>query len=152
MVTLALFAVVPLQTLPYYVGSVFGQHAIGAWLTTSPRPALYSWEGHLPISYAIVREKAQPHKESPPYEGAGDEVDKILNCVPAHHGSLEFGSPVTAACAEAFILSQADMTDARFAEISTEGRKMLAMDPEARWTQVWQFLGGVFIGDCDRDA
>ena len=86
-------------------------------------------------------------KKARPTKGRATRVDKILNCVLAHHGSLEFGSPVTAACAEAFILSQVDMTDARLAEISTEGRKMLAMDPEARWARVWQFPGGVFIGD-----
>ncbi|MBI3735624.1 HD domain-containing protein [Candidatus Sumerlaeota bacterium] len=106
-----------------------------------------SFEGHLPISYAIARELTRPMKHNPPYDGAGDEVDKLLNCILSHHGSLEFGSPVLPACAEAVILAQADVADARLAELTTEGYQTLRQNPEARWAKNKDFTGGIFIGD-----
>jgi 3'-5' exoribonuclease len=106
-----------------------------------------SFEGHLPISYAIVREVAMPLKNEPPYEGAADEIDKLLNCILSHHGRLEFGSPVHPACIEAYLLSQADVTDARIASILSDGTELRRRDPNARFLRHFHFPGGVFIGD-----
>lgn len=106
-----------------------------------------AFEGHLPISYAIVREAAWPLRENPPYPGAVDEIDKLLNCILSHHGQLEFGSPVWPACVEAFLLSQADVADARLASILQEGTELLKRDPAARWLRHFHFPGGMFIGD-----
>ena len=108
------------------------------------------FEGHLSISYAIVSELARPYRENPAYDGAREEIDKLMNCILSHHGSLEFGSPVLPACAEAFILSQADLTDARLASFVTEGNKTLRQNPEAQWVRLPHFPSGLFIGDLPR--
>lgn len=110
----------------------------------------HSFEGHLSIGYAIVRELAQPLKLHPPYPGAADEIDKLLNCILSHHGALEFGSPVKPACIEAFLLAQADMTDARVASILSEGTELIRRDPAARWLRHFHFRDGVFVGDWPR--
>ncbi len=106
-----------------------------------------SFEGHLPISYAVVRQLTHPIKADPPYAGAADEADKLLNCILSHHGTLEFGSPVMPACVEAVILAQADVTDARLSEITTEGNQALRQNPKARWIKSRDFSGGIFVGD-----
>lgn len=112
-----------------------------------------SWEGHLALSYAQTRQIAQPMLDDPPYETAVDEIEKLLHCILAHHGSLEFGSPVVPACAEAFILSQADMTDARLAEIAEAGTAAVSRTPETRWLpRNFHFPGGIFVGDWPREG
>lgn len=106
------------------------------------------WEGHLVIGYATVREQARPYLDNPPYPGAIDEINKLLHCILAHHGTLEFGSPVTPACAEAFLLAQADMTDARMADIAEAGLEARQRNPDARWLgRQFHFPAGVFIAD-----
>ncbi len=109
------------------------------------------WEGHLVLSYAQTREAAAPLLADPPHAGAADEINKLLHCLLAHHGQLEYGSPCVPACAEAFLLSQADMTDARLAEIATAGSAALERDPAVRWLpRSFHFAGGIFIGDWPR--
>lgn len=103
------------------------------------------WEGHLVISYAWTREAAAPLLAEMPE--SADEINRLLHCILSHHGQLEYGSPTVPACAEAFILSQADMTDARLAEIAEGGNEVLERDPQARWLpRSMHFGGGVFIG------
>lgn len=111
---------------------------------------LNAFEGHLAIGYAEVRAVAEPLRAEPPYPGAVDEIDKLMNCVLAHHGVLEYGSPVTPACVEAFLLSQADIADARLASIVTEGHNQLRQNPESRWLRHFHFPSGIFIGDWPR--
>lgn len=107
-----------------------------------------TWEGHLVLSYATVRRVAEPLLAAPPYATAKDEINKLLHCILSHHGLLEYGSPVTPACAEAFLLSQADLTDARLAEIATAGNDSLQKDPRTRWLKnQYHFKSGVFVGD-----
>lgn len=110
------------------------------------------FEGHLAISYALVREAAAPILADPPYDGARDELDKLFNCVLSHHGQLEFGSPILPACVEAFFLSQADLTDARISSIVESGYADRTMDPEARWTRPPHYRGGMFIGDWPKEG
>lgn len=108
------------------------------------------WEGHLVISYAWAREAAAPLMIEMPE--AADEINRLLHCILAHHGQLEFGSPTVPACAEAFILSQADMTDARLAEIAECGAQALERDPQTRWLpRSMHFGGGVFIGGWKKE-
>lgn len=107
-----------------------------------------SWEGHLTVSYAQVRRQAEPLIAEPPYPEAVDELHKLLHCILSHHGQLDFGSPVTPVCAEAFVLAQADMTDARLAEIASGGYEALKRDPQTRWlARQMKFPGGIFVGD-----
>jgi hypothetical protein len=77
-----------------------------------------------------------------------DELNKLLHCILSHHGQLEYGSPVTPVCVEAFLLAQADMTDARLAEIASAGFESLARDAGARWARdPFHFKNGIFVGD-----
>jgi 3'-5' exoribonuclease len=110
----------------------------------------HRFEGHLAISYGIVRELARPLRENPPYPGAVDEIDKLMNCILSHHGHLEFGSPVLPACIEAFLLSQADLTDARVASIVSGAAEALRRDAATRWVRQPHFPGGIFVGDWPR--
>jgi 3'-5' exoribonuclease len=105
------------------------------------------FEGHLSISYARVREVAWGYREKAPYEDAADEIDKLLNCILSHHGQLEYGSPVLPCCVEAFILSQADLTDARLAMIVNEGNRALRQNRGLRWIRPPHFGHGLFVGD-----
>jgi 3'-5' exoribonuclease len=110
-----------------------------------------AWEGHLVISYETVKSHARPMLEQPPYPGAADELNKLLHCILAHHGTLEYGSPVPPSCVEAFLLSQADMTDARVADIVEAAREGLGNAPATRWLgRQFHFPGGVFVGDWPR--
>lgn len=133
-------------------------HDIGKTATYrfSPQPEVTpvnNWEGHLPLGYAWVREAAAPLMAAPPYPAALDEISKLLHCILAHHGSLEFGSPVVPACAEAFLLAQADMTDARMAEIAQLGHETLERDPQTQWlARNMHFRGGIYVGDWPRAA
>jgi 3'-5' exoribonuclease len=108
----------------------------------------HQWEGHLSLGYAAVRRVAEPYLLDPAYAGQTDEVHKLLHCILSHHGQLEYGSPVLPACAEAFILAQADMTDARLAEIASAGAEARARDPKSRWLRNhYHFKSGLFIGE-----
>lgn len=112
--------------------------------TTTDR---HIFEGHLPLSYAIVRQEAVELMEKADYAGVQDEVDKLINCILSHHGIMEYGSPVLPACVEAFLLSQADIADARLASIVSEGNQRLRQDATGRWLRHPHFPGGMFIGD-----
>ena len=85
-------------------------HDIGKLETYRMRPLsevteTNSWEGHLAHGYATVRRVADPLYRNPPYDGALDELNKLFHCILSHHGTLEFGSPVVPACAEALLLA-----------------------------------------------
>lgn len=131
-------------------------HDIGKVETYAFRPLsettdANNFEGHLPIGYAVVRELAEPRRRDPAARpGDADSLDKLLNCILSHHGRLEFGSPVPPCCAEAFILSQADVIDARVAEMTSVGHETIRQSAEARWARVHQFPSGVFVGDWPR--
>lgn len=49
--------------------------------------------------------------------------DKLLNCIAAHHGQKEWGSPVTPVCVEAFIVHACDYLDAKIEIISEVSEK-----------------------------
>ncbi len=148
------------QTLPVDRGLLIAAgllHDVGKIQTYTFAPAAdvtdaHRFEGHLALGYAWVRAVAAPLREKPPYPGAVDEIDKLLNCILSHHGQLEFGSPVLPACVEAFLLSVADVADARVASIVGEGRQLLRQNPSARWLQHPHFPGGMFIGDWPPEA
>lgn len=109
------------------------------------------WEGHLVLSYYTVRRIAEPMLAAATPE-AKDEISKLLHCILSHHGLLEYGSPVTPVCAEAFVLSQADVIDARLAEIATAGLEALTKDPATRWLRNQFHFRSLFIGDWGSGA
>jgi 3'-5' exoribonuclease len=128
-------------------------HDIGKLETyvLSPLPEVTDanhWQGHLSISYALVHHACLPFLENPPSDTTHDEVQKLLHCILSHHGVLEYGSPVEPACAEAFILSQADLIDARLADIQEAAAQAVVHNPDARWIpRHHHFRQGIFIGD-----
>lgn len=64
--------------------------------------------GHIVMGYEMVKEKMDK------LGGFTDEERvELLHCILAHHGSTEFGSPKLPMLKEAFIISQADNTDAK---------------------------------------
>ena len=62
------------------------------------------------------------------------KVRLLRHIILAHHGSLEFGSPVTPQCIEAYIVHHADNMDAQAEQIRRASYKA----GEARWTdKIW---------------
>lgn len=79
---------------------------------------------HLPLSYSIsiqafIQAESAIHREIP------EEIkDHINHCILAHHGQLEYGSPVKPQSVEAQIVHAADMADStssNFAEVTLAG-------------------------------
>jgi 3'-5' exoribonuclease len=118
----------------------------------SERTDADSFQGHLSIGYARVHALVEPLKKNPPYAGAVDELDKLLNCILSHHGLLEYGSPVMPCCLEAVFLSQADSADSRVSAAVHEGFELLAQNPHARWLRHSHFPAGVFVADWPRES
>ena len=64
--------------------------------------------GHIVLGYDMVHQKIN--------ELGGFskiEISELLHCILSHHGSIEFGSPKLPMLMEAYIVSQADNTDAK---------------------------------------
>lgn len=64
--------------------------------------------GHIVLGYDMVKEKIEKL-------GGFSEVEKteLLHCILSHHGTTEFGSPKLPMLMEAYVVSQADNTDAK---------------------------------------
>lgn len=64
--------------------------------------------GHIVMAYGIIKERIAKL-------GGFSKVeeDELLHCILSHHGSPEFGSPKQPMLMEAYIVSQADNTDAK---------------------------------------
>ena len=64
--------------------------------------------GHIVLGYEMVKEKIDKI-------GGFSEVESVelLHCILSHHGSTEFGSPKLPMLMEAYVVSQADNTDAK---------------------------------------
>jgi len=82
----------------------------GFWFTQN-----HNLIGHLIGSHKIMRDTRQPPWEAKRQANAE-------HCVLAHHGRLEWGSPVTPSTVEAWILHLADMLSSRFDD-PTEGKR-----------------------------
>lgn len=64
--------------------------------------------GHIVIGYGIVRDRIEK------LGGFSDkEKNELLHCIISHHGSTDFGSPKLPMLMEAYIVAQADNTDAK---------------------------------------
>ena len=64
--------------------------------------------GHIVMAYGIIKERITTL-------GGFSKVeeDELLHCILSHHGTAEFGSPKQPMLMEAYIVSQADNTDAK---------------------------------------
>jgi len=64
----------------------------------------------------------------------GEKVSLLLHIILSHHGKLEYGSPVTPMCLEAYIVHYADMIDATTEMIRTAAEKKIT----EKWTdKIW---------------
>lgn len=71
--------------------------------------------GHIVLGYDMVKEKIRA------IGGFSDkERDELLHCILSHHGTTDFGSPKLPMLMEAYVVSQADNTDAKL-QIMREG-------------------------------
>lgn len=73
--------------------------------------------GHIVIGYSMVRDAINQLTESG-VEIDSDEISNLLHCILAHHGQLEWGSPVTPKTREAMAIHLSDMIDARLTHMS----------------------------------
>lgn len=91
--------------------------------------------GHLVMSMLEV---------APYLERVTDGVtrDKLANCILAHHGQREWGSPVTPVCIEAWIVHVCDLLDARVEAIIEASERVEA----GKLTAYIPSLGGSVIG------
>jgi 3'-5' exoribonuclease len=113
-------------------------HDLGKCIEIEAKPGFpYSTEGnmlgHISIGLIAVWEAL----------GAAVDTDKgqrLLNCLLAHHGKLELGSPVEARCPEALVLHQIDMLDSRLGMYSALVAKGVNKDG---WTERDKNLGAM---------
>lgn len=82
----------------------------GWWFTKN-----HNLVGHLIASHKIMRDNMIPWSE--------DRQTLAEHCVLAHHGHLEWGSPVAPAAIEAWILHLSDMMSSRFEDPAETKRK-----------------------------
>jgi 3'-5' exoribonuclease len=79
---------------------------------------------HLPLSYALSTQAFIAVESNIRREVPEALKDHVNHCILAHHGKKEFGSPVTPASIEAYIVHIADVMDSHtscFAEDSMDG-------------------------------
>ena len=62
------------------------------------------------------------------------EYDELKHCILAHHSKLEWGSPITPSCPEAWILSKADELDAEMNKFNREFKNLGEHDRKAIWS------------------
>nr|WP_255688602.1 HD domain-containing protein [Pontibacillus sp. HN14] len=70
--------------------------------------------GHITIINMFIDRKVQVLKEEMPWtRKEADEVYELMHVINAHHGKLEYGSPVESKILEAEVVHQVDMMDSR---------------------------------------
>jgi len=103
---------------------------------------------HLPISYSLSIQ-AFIQTESVLGKPIPEETkDHINHCILAHHGQLEFGSPVKPQSLEAQIVHMADMADSTvscFAEPARDNQTMIDSDGFVEGT--WLSSKHIYIGN-----
>ena len=99
--------------------------------------------GHIVLGYYEVRKKIEEI-------GGFSEIEKneLLHCILAHHGTTEFGSPKLPMLMEAYIVSQADNTDAKL-EIM---RESIANAKVTNKMDVNGFVTNKFVGTNFRES
>lgn len=94
--------------------------------------------GHIPMGAELVGKVAARAKR-PVSE---DLQMHLKHLVLAHHGELEYGSPVKPKTAEAMLLHEIDMIDSRMNMLWNEREKVYDEDAGESWTEFRRNLGG----------
>ena len=79
------------------------------------------------------------HKDSDSVEDEIEAVDLLKHCLAAHHGKLEYGSPITASTPEAILLHMSDMLSS---EMFRYNKNLKDIEPGS-FKSTW--LGGEFV-------
>lgn len=70
--------------------------------------------GHITIGNMLIDRKVQEYRTKGELtKEDGNKIYELMHCVSAHHGKLEWGSPVTPKLLEAELIHQIDMIDSR---------------------------------------
>lgn len=75
--------------------------------------------GHITIVNMFIDRKAQTLKDDPNFKKDFHQVYELMHIISAHHGKLEWGSPVLPQLLEAEVMHQIDMLDSRINMITT---------------------------------
>lgn len=123
-------------------------HDVGKTREMTPFPQVdYTDEGnllgHIAIGYEMVNDHIRKIEGFPT-----DIADEIKHCILAHHGQLEYGSPVLPHTAEALALSRADDLDAKMETM----REALTVRNDNDWLDVNRWLGGVRVRRTTMDG
>jgi 3'-5' exoribonuclease len=88
--------------------------------------------GHIAIGFSLLSEKIAQLKNFP-----GDLALLLKHMILAHHGTLEYGSPVRPAPPEALVLHMIDNIDAKISHLYCH---LGASDPNAPWSPYDKYL------------
>lgn len=86
--------------------------------------------GHITIVNMFIDRKAQKLKENPEYKKDFAQVYELMHIISAHHGKLEWGSPVQPKLLEAEVIHHIDMLDSRINMISTALANQTEQNPD----------------------
>jgi len=103
---------------------------------------------HLPMSYAISIQSFM-YAEDVIHQPIPEEIkDHINHCILAHHGLLEYGSPVKPRSLEAQIVHMADMADSTTSQYAEPTRDNLDQRDEQGFVPgTWTSSKLLFVGD-----
>ena len=100
------------------IGKLFTYTIDGVTIEKTSQGRLYD---HIVIGVNIIDDIANRHIfKTPSLHSINDAIDKvglIKHIILSHHGKLEYGSPVSPQCIEAYIVHHADMLDATIEQI-----------------------------------
>lgn len=99
--------------------------------------------GHIVMAYGMIKKKID---EIGGFQKA--EEDELLHCILSHHGTPEFGSPKQPMLMEAYIVSQADNTDAKLQIM----RESIANAKVTNKMDVNGFIQNKFMGTNFRES
>ena len=108
------------------IGKLFTYKVNGVSIDMTSNGMLYE---HIFMGAEFIGNFAETHVDvEDPYVYA--KVRLLRHIILSHHGGLEYGSPVTPQCIEAYIVHHADNLDATIEQIRTAGEKA----GESRWS------------------
>ena len=101
---------------------------------TGPTATQYTLEGNLVGHIVIISEEITKACQTLSIDDRAEDVLLLKHMVLAHHGKLEYGSPVRPQLKEAEILHQIDMIDATMNMVDSTLEKV---EPGSFSNQVW---------------
>ena len=111
------------------VGKLLAYKLDGAVIDMTDEGMLFE---HIQLGSSIITELASALDPMPAH--CQDKISILKHIILSHHGRLEYGSPVTPQCIEAYIVSKSDALDAAAEQIRVASRDVT----EGAWTnRLW---------------